>query len=283
MWKRRFVLMDAAAGEGADAGGAGGGAAASGDGGAGGASLLAGGAAGAGDGAAVQHDFIPEKYRVSKEDGTFDIDASARKLAEAHGHLEKRFGSGDVPPKTADEYTVAVPDQFKDAWQADDPQFKEFAAKAHELGFNQQQFGFLMDKFFEIVPNVAAGAGELNAEAAGAALEKVWTDPTQRSAEIKAAYGAADRIAQSMGLTFDDLDKAGLGNNPMFIRVMAKLAPEFKEDSQVQNTLINGKSDIEELRRSEAYSNPKHPKHAETVAKVRAYYDSQPGGSAPVV
>ena len=52
------------------------------------------------------NDYIPEKYRTNKEDGTLDLEASSRKVAEAYKQLETRFGSGDVPPKTADEYAV---------------------------------------------------------------------------------------------------------------------------------------------------------------------------------
>ncbi|WP_443701018.1 hypothetical protein [Pseudomonas sp.] len=60
------------------------------------------------DSGANTTDFIPEKYRVVKEDGSLDLDQSSRKLAESYKHLETRLGSGDVPPKTADEYAVKL-------------------------------------------------------------------------------------------------------------------------------------------------------------------------------
>src|SRR6478736_10297497 len=110
MWKKRFPLMNEAGA--ADAGGSGGG-----DPGAGGSVVNdqpAGGEAPAsttppaaaapatqptnllkqGVEEPTPTEFIPEKYRVTKDDGTLDIEASARKLAEAHGSLEKRLGSG---------------------------------------------------------------------------------------------------------------------------------------------------------------------------------------------
>ena len=120
-WRIFYVRMDEAnAGEGGGAGAGDAGAAAGSGSGAGGAgegaaaaaagSVLAGAAAGeGGQGQAVA---IPEKYQVKKEDGSLDIEASSLKLAEAYGHLEKRMGSGDVPPKTAADYQIAVPEAF---------------------------------------------------------------------------------------------------------------------------------------------------------------------------
>ena len=108
----RHVWMDQAT-DGAE-GGAGGAADTGGQAGAGGtgtgSSALASGAGAstATAGTAGAFDWIPEKHRVTKEDGTFDLEASARKVAEAHGHLEKRFGSGDLPPKTPEEYAPKV-------------------------------------------------------------------------------------------------------------------------------------------------------------------------------
>ena len=92
MWKLKHLFMNADAG--ADAGG-------NGDadkpdtGDAGGNSLLSTGATDQ----AAEGDFIPEKYRTSGADGKFNLQDSARKLADAYSHLSKRFGSGDVPSK----------------------------------------------------------------------------------------------------------------------------------------------------------------------------------------
>ena len=59
-------------------------------------------------GAGATNDWIPEKYRTNKEDGSLDLEASSRKVAEAYKHLETRMGSGDAPPKSADEYAVKL-------------------------------------------------------------------------------------------------------------------------------------------------------------------------------
>ena len=120
MWIRKgrhYVFMDAA-GDGGDPGGG----AASGDAGTTAAAGAADGAAGTGGdpaggqtalqaGADTGAVSIPEKYQVKKEDGSIDIEASSLKLAEAYGHLEKRLGSGDAPPKTAEELLATLEGQ----------------------------------------------------------------------------------------------------------------------------------------------------------------------------
>lgn len=222
------------------------------------------------------YEFVSEKYRVNKEDGSFDVDASFKKVAEAHSHLEKRFGSGDVPPKSADEYKVAVPDQFKEAWQADDPQFKDFAAKAHELGLNQAQFGFFMDKFFEIVPAVAGEASALTVESCDAELGKIYQTPQAIDAAKDAARGAIEALARGYGMNAADID-AQLGNSPIFIQLMAKLAPEFREDGNVQGGMMNSQEDVGALMRSQAYKDDKHPDHGKVQAKIRAHYERKFG------
>lgn len=54
------------------------------------------------------NDWLPEKYRTNKEDGSLDLEASSRKVADAYRSLETRLGSGDVAPKTVDEYNVKL-------------------------------------------------------------------------------------------------------------------------------------------------------------------------------
>lgn len=75
-----------------------------------------------------------------KEDNTLDLEASSRKLADAYTAAEKRIGSGDIPPKSAEEYTVTVPDAFKESFDPKaDEGFKAFSGKMHALGLTQKQ------------------------------------------------------------------------------------------------------------------------------------------------
>lgn len=228
----------------------------------------------------ASNEFIPEKYRVTKEDGTFDMDASARKLAESYTHLEKRMGTGDAPPKDASEYKVTVPEALAEQFKADDEGFQQFAKEAHEHGLTQGQFDYMMGKFFELAPAIAEGNADMNLADCESALSQVWQTPQEMERGKRDAAFAAGKMAEAMGVSFEEINDS-LGNNPMFIKMMAQLAPEFREDGNVQGAVLNSAQDVGTLMRSEAYSNEKHPDHAATMAKVRAHYDRK-YGSNPV-
>lgn len=295
LW-RRYVRMDSAGGDGGASGGGGGAAADAGsaaaassaagsDGGvaagAGGGSALAGGAAAAASAAASgapNLDWLPEKYRVNTADGTLDLNASAQKLAGGYGELSKRFGEGGAAPKAAEEYAVAVPDNLKEVVGdlAQDQVYTGFRGKMHELGLSQKQFDGVMEYYFQTVPALAQGGAEFRTEAATAELRKAWTDESTYTQNVGLSYRAATSIAQAAGMNFDDIEKAGLANNPTFIKMMAAIGPEFGEDSNVGASTSSGglssEADIQKLLASEANLNPKHADHKATRAKVDAFY-----------
>lgn len=268
----------AAAGAGTGAGGAGEGAAAAAAG-----SVLAGAAAGeGGQGQAVA---IPEKYQVKKEDGSLDIEASSLKLAEAYGHLEKRMGSGDVPPKTAADYQIAVPDALKDVWNPkEDAKLQDFLGKAHAAGMTQAQLDMVMSAYHETAQQLVGGNRQLSEEECTADLRKEWKDDATFKGEVAKAYKAA------VGYGGEDAQSilADHGNDPRLIRLLARVGGEMGEDRSINpgGTLQGGQS-IESLMSSEAYTNPKHPEHAKVSQQVKAYFDKQANtaassGNAPI-
>lgn len=310
MFKVRYALMDAASDAGgagtggagsagnsgvpaiADGGGAGIGSdsAAAGGAGSGTAATVAGASTGsalaAGAATGTTPDFIPEKYRVTKDDGSLDVDASARKLADGYGELSKRFGSGDAAPKTAAEYAVVVPDALKEAVGdiGTDPMFTQFRDDMHGLGLSQKQFDGVMSRYFELAPKLAGGAAQLSTDTAVAALRETWKDEGEFKKQIGLSYQAADTIAKAAGMTYEDIDKAGLGNNPTFIKLMAAIGPEFSEGAPVEGaggSTFTSEQAIKELMMSDANTNTKHPQHAVTRAKIDAYY-ARKHGNTPV-
>ncbi len=227
-------------------------------------------------------EFIPEKLRVMKEDGTLDLDASSRKMADAYGGLEKRLGSGDAPPKTAAEYVVTVPDALKEAFDpATDEGMQGFLAGALEQGLNQKQVDFVMSKYFEMAPILAAGAQQFDANTATAELKKTWATDADFSRNVRNAYVGANAAAQKAGINIDDVMRpGGLGDNPQFLRLMAALGPEFSEDPGAGSAGAVSQEDVTTLMTSEAYTNTKHPEHGKVSAKVRAYYERKHGTEA---
>lgn len=221
---------------------------------------------------------IPEKYQVKKADGTLDIEASGLKLAEAYGNLEKRIGTGDLPPKTADEYQIAVPDEVKDIWNPnEDPLFKDFTKDAHAAGLTQKQMDMVMAKYFELAPNLIAGNASLSADQCVAELRNEWTTDEQYKAEVGKAFKAAQAYGDKDAETL--INK--YGNDPAIIRLLARVGGELSEDRSLNpGGSTQSSQTVEALMMSEAYTNPKHADHARVSAQVQEHFNRQATASA---
>lgn len=173
-------------------------------------------------------DWIPEKFRVRGDGDAIDLVASARKIEEHRSHLEKRLGAGDVPPKSADEYKVTVPQEFAEAFKPEsDPMLAEFRAEAHKAGLTQTQFDFALGEFFKRAPALIEQQVELKNDECQAELRKTWTDEEtfrkQTSAAVRAVKTYAGEDAQTIINRY--------GNDPVIVRMLARMGAEVKEDT----------------------------------------------------
>lgn len=224
-------------------------------------------------------DFIPEKYRTNKEDGSLDLEASSRKVAEAYKHLETRMGSGDVPPKTADEYTVKLEgvegfnwDEFKK-----DESTQSFLKGAHAKGLNNDQVQYVIGEYLKAAPGLIDGAAQLTAQDCTAALKSLWTDDKTLQTNVGASYRAAQAFA-SEGTAPGNFNAlmAKYGNDPDFIAFTANIGKELKEDTAINGGQVN-EADFNikasELR-AQLAAMPQHdPKRAGIKAELDAMYD----------
>lgn len=277
MWKFKHLFMNTETGAEAPAGNAGGDDAGNGDGtqnpGGGnpaGTSLLSTGA-----GEQGADDWLPEKYRVMGDDGKLNVEGSARKLADAYSHLEKRMGSGDTPPKTADEYAPKVEvEGFKwDEFKAD-PRMQSFMKSAHAKGITNDQMGFILGEYAQLAPELVNGAAALDSEAAATQLRETWKTDAEFNKNIGLAFRAFNSLA-------DDSDKGRMdeiGNNPMVIRMLAKIGAEMQEDAPAGGDVnLEEQQSIRDLMKSPAYMDPKHADHERVSAQVKAYYQKRYG------
>lgn len=193
---------------------------------------------------AETNDYIPEKYRTNKEDGTLDLEASSRKVAEAYKHLETRLGSGDAPPKTAEEYTVKLEgvegfdwDEFKA-----DPDTQSFLKGAHAKGLTNDQVQYVIGEYMKAAPSLIGGAAQLTQQDCTAALKAVWGDDQTIRTNVSASYRAAEAFA-SQGEAPGNFNAlmTKYGNDPDFIAFTANIGKELKEDSA-----INGGAQVSE-------------------------------------
>ncbi|MCU6208144.1 hypothetical protein [Enterobacter cloacae] len=273
MWKLKHLFMNAEQGAEQPGGGNGGGEDGGNNPGTGepsGNSLLSTGA-----GEPSASDWLPEKYRVMGEDGKLNIEGSARKLADAHTSLEKRLGSVGTPPKTADEYEPKVEvegfnwEEFKA-----DPRMQSFMKSAHAKGITNDQMSFILGEYAQRAPELVGGAAALDSEAASTQLREVW----KTDAEFKQNIGLAFRAFNSLA---DDADRGRIdeiGNNPMVIRMLAKVGAEMQEDAPAGGDVnLEEQQSIRDLMKSPAYMDPKHADHERVSAQVKAYYQKRYG------
>jgi len=187
-------------------------------------------------------DYIPEKYRVNKEDGSLDLEQSSRKLAESYTHLEKRMGTGDAPPKSVDEYTVKLEgvEGFNwDEFKADEGT-QSFLKGAHAKGLTNDQVQYVIGEYMKAAPGLIEGGVQLSTQDCTAALKAVWTDEAAMKTNVTASYRAAEAFASEAGKpgNFQAL-MSKYGNDPDFIAFTANIGKELKEDTAISGSPAN--------------------------------------------
>ncbi len=221
---------------------------------------------------------IPEKFRVTKTDGSIDHEATLQKALGSVAHLEKRLGSGDVPPDTEAGYKLdyaSFPEGIKISPEGE----KALLKSLHSAGMTNKQVQTVINKYGEVVK-------------AGLELQK--TQETQRAAatlkdvaeELTTAWGenfetnkkAAVRGFNHLADEADRADLAKIGADSkvtyrIFMKFLAKVGAGITEDTQIKNA--DGASldnDLEALKSSKAYLDANDPQHTATVEKVTALY-----------
>lgn len=239
-------------------------------------------------GESAQAPQVQEKYLVKNEDGSVNWEQSALKQAQGYDALAKRMGSGDAPPKSADDYVVNVPDDLKEALGddfKDDPMLKDFLKDAHAAGMSQKQVDIAINKYLQAIPELAGGVQQLNADDCVSSLKETWKTDGEYQAGVQSAFKAAQ------GFFGEDaqhiIDK--YGNDPILIRGLAKIGKEMGEDSAVnpESALTAGQT-IDELMASPAYNDSKHADHAKVSKQVATYFanlskQQEKSGSAPIM
>lgn len=229
-----------------------------------------------GSSATPGENWLPEKYRVTGADGALDLAASSRKMAEGYTALEKRVGTGELPPKTPEEYSVKLEgvddEQLKDIMS--DPAMGGFLKGAHAKGLTNDQVGYVLGEYLKVAPQLTEGAQQLDQQAAAEELRKEWTTDAVFSENLSLAQSAFKAFAPAA-----DQDRINeVGNNPIVIRLLANIGKEMQEDSPAGNPIATAVSaDIDSLMRSEAYTDEKHPDHASVTNQVKRHYERKYG------
>lgn len=231
----------------------------------------------------------PDKYQVKTDSGEIDWQATARKIDEGRSHLEKRFGSGDVPPADVSGYKVEAPADFaevlKDWKPAEDAKLSEFLADAHKVGFTQQQVDLVIKQYGRLMSDAAGQQlspeqqAEKAADDAAKQLGEAWKDPAEFEKNIGEAFKASQKLAAKLGVDFEEFNQA-LGNNPMFLRLAAALNAEMGEDTP-QGTQVTASDALDwEAKRAELIAQrdalpEKDPRRAQVVKQINEHYSKR--------
>lgn len=151
---------------------------------------------------------------------------------------------------------------------------QSFMKSAHAKGITNDQMSFILGEYAQRAPELVGGAAALDSEAASTQLREVWKTDAEFNKNIGLAFRAFNSLA-------DDADKGRIdeiGNNPMVIRMLAKVGAEMQEDAPAGGDVnLEEQQTIRDLMKSPAYMDPKHADHERVSAKVKAYYQKRYG------
>ncbi len=232
-------------------------------------------------------DTLPEDIRGEPSLKNF---TNSGDLAKSFIHAQRMVGMDKIPVpgkhSTEDDWQVIYdrlgrpsdPNEYafeNSSFQADDPGVAEFKKVAHAAGLNPSQANKIM-QFYD-------GLQQSSAETVTANQQKVREES---ELELRKDFGLAfDKKVQQADDVFQkffpnemkDVKLANgnlLGNEPIFIKALAKLADNFSEDSmQSENDLTltpdDAQKEIDKLMSpGTPYWDKKHPGHQAAVEEV---------------
>lgn len=142
----------------------------------------------------------------------------------------------------------------------------EFNIDGFDVDAFKTENGAVLDRFHS--------AGLTNEQASE--VVKIWDEFQQVNletlqqewgAEYQANVNLAQQAIEALGFKPEDLDSP-----TAVIKLAAAIGKQIQEDLPPSNTQQSGAETIEQLMRSEAYSNASHPEHAATAARVRDWF-----------
>jgi len=209
---------------------------------------------------------VPDKFKVVSEDGSVDYKATVAKLTESYSYLEKKVGTGEVAPKSADEYKIEREDFDFETFKADESN-KAFLSEAQKQGITNKQLDFLIQEYDKRAVDLVSTSSQYDTDNTVQTLQAEW------GSNYESNIFSAIKAARSAGLTDDQINDPVIGNNPAIIKALSYFGSQMTEDKPI-NSGTAVKPDVQSLMRSEAFFDSKHPDHKSVKAQVDAFYNS---------
>lgn len=208
---------------------------------------------------------IPDKFKVTAEDGSVDYQATLNKMNESYSYLEKKVGSGDVAPKTEDDYSIEREGFDFNDFKADESN-KAFLKSAHAQGITNKQLDFLLTEYDKRAVGLVETSSQMDTDSAVTALQTEW------GKDYESNIFNAVRAARASGIPEEAINDPSIGNNPTIIKALAYFGSQLQED-KATNIGTPVSEDIQTLLRSDALHDPRHPEHKATKDRIDAYYN----------
>lgn len=209
---------------------------------------------------------IPDKFKVTAKDGSVDYKSTVAKLTESYSYLEKKVGTGDVAPKSADEYKIEREDFDFEEFKADESN-KSFLSEAHKQGITNKQLDFLIQEYDKRAVDLVSTSSQYDTDETVQSLQSEW------GTHYESNIFSAIKAARSAGLTEEQINDPIIGNNVAIIKALSYFGSQLNEDKPITNgTAVS--TDIQSLMRSESFFNSKHPDHKSVKAQIDSYYNS---------
>ena len=171
---------------------------------------------------------IPDKFKVTAEDGSVDYKATVAKMNESYSYLDKNVGTGEVAPKPVDEYKLEREDFDFEEFKADESN-KEFLSEAHKHGITNKQLDFLLSEYDKRAVNLVSNSSQIDTDTTVQTLQSDWGD------KYEANIFNAVKAARACGITDEQINNPLIGNNVAFIKMAAYFGSQMTEDKPVSN------------------------------------------------
>lgn len=149
---------------------------------------------------------IPDKFKVVSEDGSVDYKATVAKMNESYSYLEKKVVTGEVAPKSADEYKIEREDFNFEDFKADESN-KQFLSEAHKHGITNKQLDFLLSEYDKRAVNLVINSSQFDTDSTIQSLQSEWGN------DYESNIFSAIRAAKSAGLSEEHINDPSIGNN----------------------------------------------------------------------
>lgn len=203
---------------------------------------------------------VPEKFRDDK--GELRVKDVARSYLE----LEKRFGAGEAPPKTSDDYKLTY--KLPAGVEMNREMEKAILSEFHAAGMNGRQAQLAMDRYVATL-SAQLKARDADVKTAEAELRKSWGADYDN--QLSLAVKAYDRLVDA-GDT-ETINR--VGNDPAVLRLLAKVGAGLKEDTPPAGASPMAEEDVQALMKSPAYWNASDPEHERIKAKITAHFNAR--------